>query len=384
MALRNKIKSGLLAVMLGMGLSVPAYADQAGIEFMVIAVWQGKSPRPWNEDLFAALRKEYPSENIAHAVSAAGLTQSVEEVAEYRGRIANVLRDGDDVFLHMAPWKSIAEKAGVSVKFSPTIFGPAMNPDDCARDCGLELSVSAYNSSQISGMATESLRLLGGAGFGNPKAVYFDQGTVTSVYRRAAMVGGIVEDWSGVEMTQLKSNLGRFPVYKWNQDAVAEIAAVDDGAAVRDFAHLDHVRFGIHAEIADVESSLEIIKRATDLARKSNRIVRVPIVFNVEDLIHTHGFLTEFIGQARKVAGDANIPETKWVAKNTGWSLQKIKEAAPARSIAAKPAEAEFFSHDELATMREAAASDAGSNNGAEPAADLKVPAPLVPSSTAH
>ena len=54
MALRNKIKSGLLAAMLGLGFSVPAYADQAGIEFMVIAVWQGKSPRPWNEDLFAA------------------------------------------------------------------------------------------------------------------------------------------------------------------------------------------------------------------------------------------------------------------------------------------------------------------------------------------
>jgi hypothetical protein len=381
-ALRNKINSGLLAVMLGMGLSVPAYADQSGIEMMVIAVWQGKSARPWNEDLLTALRQKYSSDSFAHAVSAAGMTQSAEESAEYRTRIANVLRDGDDVLLHMAPWKSLAEKSAVSVKFAPTIFGPAMNPDDCARDCGLELSVSAYKPSQIGGMTAESVRMLAGAGFGAPQAVYFDQGMVGSAYRHAAMVEGIQEDWSGVDMTQLKSNLGRFPVYKWNQEAITEIAAVDDGAAVRDQAQMDHVRFGIHAEIADVESSLDIVRRAIDLARKSNRVVRVPIVFNVEDLVHTHGFLTEFIGQARQVVADANIPEKKWTPRNTGWSAAKIKVVAPARSIAAAPAEAEFFSHEELAAMKEAASSE--SQNASGEGAGVTSPLSSDPARTAH
>ncbi len=328
----------------------PVAQAAPGVEIMPLAVWQGKPARPWSSDLLETLRESMPEQKIAHAVSAAQLLQSSDRQLEFRYRIAQVLRPGDDVLLHFAPWKSIAEKAGVSMKLEPTLFGTPMVPDDCRLDCGLELSVSAFSTWELKSMVQLSSGMLFDRGFGVVRAVYFDQGVVSAAERSAAMVSAIAEDWSGVEMSQLKSNLGRFPVWRWNEQRVAELGIADHREAIRGQLRLDHVRFGIHAEIADMESSERIMNVALDTAKREGRVVRLPIVFNVEDLIHTHRFVSDAIIRAQELAKAAGVPSLSWSALNQSWDVSKIKPTAS--SMVQVPGEAEFISSEQIAILQ--------------------------------
>ena len=335
-------------------LMVHAAADVAiaspGIEIIPIAVWQGKSARQWNTDLFESLRETYPKERFAHAVSAARLIVPSDDQNEFRFRVSQVMRPGDDVLLHVAPWKTIADSAGAQTKLGPTLFGTPMVPDDCIQDCGLELSVSAFSHSEIRSMVRFSSSVLADRGFGSVRAVYFDQGVVSSAERGAAMTGDISEDWSGVEMGQMKTNLGRFPVWQWNEQNINSLNINDAGIEMRDHQRLDHVRFGIHAEIADLESSEVIIGRAIETSKRENRVTRLPIVFNVEDLIHTHGFVSEAIARAHQLAANAGVPEISWTTLNTKWDIDKIKPQAA--TLATAPGEAEFLSNEEMSALQ--------------------------------
>jgi hypothetical protein len=324
---------------------------EPGLEIVPIAVWQGKPARPWSVDLVESLREALPQQKIAHAVSAARLIGPSDGQLEFRFRIARVLRPGDDVLLHFAPWKTIVEKAGFTMKFAPTLFGAPMVPDDCRLDCGLELGVSAFSGSEIRSMVQVSTESLAERGFGAVRAIYFDQGIVTPSERSAAMVSGISEDWSGVDMGQLTTNLGRFPVWQWNDQQVKDLNISEPGVTRRDHLRLDHVRFGIHAEIADMESSEGIINKAIVTAKNENRVVRLPIVFNVEDLIHTHRFVSDAMTRANQLATAAGITSQSWTAQNQTWDVTKIKPQVSA--IAAAPGEAEFLSSEEIKVMQE-------------------------------
>ncbi len=321
------------------------------LEIMPIAVWQGKPARPWSTDLFESPRETLPQQKIAHAVSAARLIQPSDGQTEFRFRVAQVLRPGDDVLLHFAPWKTIAEKSGVSMKFEPTLFGTPMVPDDCRVDCGLELGISAFSGSELRSMVQVSSEILAERGFGAVRAIYFDQGIVTPSERSAAMVSGIYEDWSGIEMGQLTTNLSRFPVWQWNDLQVRDLNLSGASETVRQHLRLDHVRFGIHAEIADMESSEGVISKAIETSKRENRVVRLPIVFNVEDLIHTHRLVSDVIIRANQLATSAGITIQSWAALNQTWDLTKVKPQASA--IAAAPGEAEFFSNDEIQRIQE-------------------------------
>jgi hypothetical protein len=323
---------------------------EAGLEIVPIAVWQGKPARPWSADLFESLRETLPQQPIAHAVSAARLIQPSGEQSEFRFRFAQIVRPGDDVLMHFAPWKSIAEKSGVAMKLEPTLFGTPMIADDCRFDCGLELGVSAFSHSEIKSMVQVSVGTLADRGFGAVRAVYFDQGVVAPSERGAAMVSGITEDWSGVEMGQMQSNLARFPVWQWNDQQAKALNLANTNLTIQDHLRLDHVRYAIHAEIADMESSEAIITKAIEVSKREGRVVRLPIVFNVEDLIHTHRFVSDAITRAHQLATAAGVKTPSLIPLNQSWDVSKMRPQASAVALA--PGEAEFLSTDEINDLK--------------------------------
>jgi hypothetical protein len=354
-------------------ISPNLWAASAAIEIMPIAVWQGKPSRAWNTAQLEDLRQKFPQEKFAHAVSAAGLLLNQTERLEYLTNITKSIREGDDILLHIAPWRSLFLKNRVSFKLEPTLFGPPINLDDCQNDCGLELNVTAYSPDEISGLSALSLSLLSKSGFGAPAAIYFDQGVVPTAYRRAVLNHGIKEDWSGIENGQLKSNLSRFPLYESYEASVKQVTMMEQ-SRLSDGLHTDHLLFGIHSEIADLESSTLIVKNAIDHAKKFNRVVRVPIVFNVEDLVHTHGFVSQFIAEAHKMVQESGLTEQVWQPQNTSWSLEKMKREISASAIAiadvekskAVEAEAEFYSEEELKALQDSAQSNGNTTNSSD------------------
>ncbi len=298
------------------------------VEIIPVAVWQGRSQSLASGAMIDDLRKAWPDARIAHAVSAAPFLRGDAARRSYKERLNAQIRIGDDIVLHMAPWKTIADKASVSYKYAPTLFGVRIAEQECTEDCGLDLSFSAFSSSDVSKMIAVSRKIFSENDMGSPAAVYFEEGATSDVLQSAARRQGIVQNWSGIEMSQLKSSLGRFPVYHLNRDYVEKLPLGDYSRAESEGLFLDHVRYGVHAEIADMESSLVVFNSALEQAKKSGRLVRIPIVFNVDDLYYTHEFVREAVLKARDVAMQAGVQIVAWTPQNLTWSLGNKTPAA--------------------------------------------------------
>jgi hypothetical protein len=324
---------------------------RGSVEIVPIAVWQGKPTRSWSVGLFRDLRKKFPLLKIAHAVSPAPMVRGGEFDLGFRVRFARIIQPGDDVLLHVAPWKSMVQKADLEFRTEPTVFGMPVNIDDCSQDCGLDLSTKAFNPAELRKVILFSKSLLAAHGFGNTQAVFFDEGIISRSVRQQLGADLFREDWSGVEISQLKSNLMRFPIYQWNLENIVDLPLTDHSVAADGSVHLDHIRFALQAEISDLESANRLFISALKAAKEQNRVVRVPIVFNVEELIHTKNFLEESIQLALQLASNMSVPIREWSALNSEWNADAIRdgEAAKRVMLSAKegPHEAEFIPDDE-------------------------------------
>lgn len=340
--------TGLMAVM------APSLNAKTAVEIVPMAVWQGRSQSLLNATIIGDLRKAWPDSRIAHVVSAAPFARGELSESRYKNQLVASITAGDDIVLHMAPWKSLADRASVSFRFYPTLFGVKITDEDCINDCGLELSFTAFSTSDIKDMIAVSRKFLAEHKLGSPAAVYFEEGVTSSSLQIAARQQGILQDWSGIEMSQMRASLGRFPIYQLNLDHVEQLPLRDPSADQANGLVLDHVRFGIHAEIADMESSVQLFKSAANYAKKADRLVRIPIIFNVDDLYYTQGFVREVILKAREVVTAAGVEVVPWTPQNVTWSIGR-KPAVPSASSLVmatqksenKALEPEFIPQDE-------------------------------------
>lgn len=341
-----------------MAATSPVFAA-AGVEIVPVAVWQGKPSRPWIVLKLQDIRKSFPGMKIAHAVDAALLVRGGEPQAEFRERFARYIVEGDDILLHVAPWKSLVEKAGLTFKTAPTVFGAPIGLEDCAADCGLEMSFTAFSPAEARSIIATSKDALSDAGFGVPDAIYFDEGVVSADLRSAGHRAGLSQDWSGIELTQLNEALGRFPVYHWNQENVSGLPLSDTSVVSANGLVLDHVRFGTQCEVGDLDVAVKLYKGAVAAAKKDSRVARIVIVFNVEDLIHTYAFVSEAMSKAQAVAKEAGVPVRDWTALNTSWNIEKIRAVRANTAVAgnvpsvsvptsSESDEPEFIPEDEL------------------------------------
>jgi hypothetical protein len=171
---------------------------------------------------------------------------------------------------------------------------------------------------------------------------------------KASSQEGRLQDWSGIEIGQMKSSFARFPVYQMNRDHTVRLPLDDLARDQVDGLVLDHVRYGIHAEIADLESSNRIFQAAVEHAKKVNRVVRIPIIFNMDDLYYTHEFVRDAVLKARSTATLGGVEVVAWVAKNSTWTVGTGKAASAIVPIAMAAtfvddgvAEPEFIPQDE-------------------------------------
>lgn len=343
--------SKLFIILLLCSVAAQQAEARASIELMPIAVWQGKPTRPWSVSILRDIRKKYPQLKLAHAISAAPMVRGGDGDAGFRLRFARIVQPGDEVLLHVAPWKSLVQKAKIEFRREPTVFGMPVNLDDCAEDCGLDLSTRAFSPSELKSLIAISKSVLRSHGFGEPQSIFFDEGMITRSAREAILLEGLKEDWSGVEMSQLKGNLVRFPVYQWNLENTSGFALDNLKLTTEDSVNLDHLRFAIQAELGDEDSAGRILKFAFETAKSKERTVRVPIVFNVEDLIHTQSFVEGSIGRVLQLASDLSVPVRDWKAGNTLWDSDAIRRGEVAEAVLVSRAghalEAEFVSDDE-------------------------------------
>lgn len=342
-ALRDSVSAGLMTllfiVLMLCSLATPTsplFAKE-GIEIVPIAVWLGQFERASEADSLREIRAAFPGLRMAHAVDAAYIVRSEESRQRFQVEFSQGADPSDDVLMHMAPWKSITGVAGVPFKFEPTAFGSSISDMECAIDCGLDLSFRAFTPLEAKAVMTSAKKALFYSGFGDPKAVYFDEGIVDSKTRAAAFQSGLDQDWSGVELTQFKDIMGRLPVFIQNEQNLQDHPWQNLHEVASNGLVLDGVRFGIQSEIGDLDGAVTLIKKSLETAKQQARVVRVPIIFNVEDLMHTKNFVKAALTAANKMAAEAGVSVVEWQVLNSSWDIKKIGSFVAAQALVNQP-----------------------------------------------
>jgi hypothetical protein len=310
----------------------PLFARE-GIEIVPVAVWLGQFERASQADSLREIRAAFPGLRMAHAVDAAHIVRSDESRQRFQTEFSQGADPSDDVLMHLAPWKSLTRVAGVPFKFEPTAMGSPISDMECAIDCGLDLSFRAFTPVEAKAVMASARKALFDSGFGDPKAVYFDEGIVDSKTRATAFQVGLAQDWSGAELTQFKDIMGRLPVFIQNEQNLQEHPWQNLGEVASNGLVLDGVRFGIQSEIGDLDGALALVKKAIETAKKQARVVRVPIIFNVEDLMQTKNFVKAALTAANKMAAEAGVSVVEWQVLNSSWDIKKIGSFVAAQAL---------------------------------------------------
>jgi hypothetical protein len=154
--------TAILLTACSMHKSLPA----APVVHITVSVdWEGREMSDENLAAFATLRQAHPSLPLTHFLNAAYFCKDGALADDVRDRMRSVLKDRDELGLHIHPWKSLAESAGVTFRSGPTIWGVERPERKGWPDPGHDVSVEAYEVDEFQKLVAHSKDLLESNGF---------------------------------------------------------------------------------------------------------------------------------------------------------------------------------------------------------------------------
>ena len=174
------------------------YASSKEIDFVLSVDWEGDSLSPKNIQAMQNFREKYPEIKHVHFLNAAyftaDLSLSKKQIIE---RIQSVLRPGDEIGLHIHPWKHFVEAAGVVYRQGPRYLGEKYT-HHFTKTPGGDVPLFAYSFDEIRKMIQYSKQILEQNGFG-PITSFRAGGWMASAKVRAALaIEGIAFESSAV------------------------------------------------------------------------------------------------------------------------------------------------------------------------------------------
>lgn len=135
--------------------------------FITVSVdWEGMHLEERNLAAMEALRRDYPRVPFTHFLNAAYYTKKGAVPATITAQIRRTLKDGDETGLHIHPWRTLVEAAGVPFRAEPTFWEKGAKatefPDG---DAGHDVELPAYTVDEIRKIVRESKRVLAQNGF---------------------------------------------------------------------------------------------------------------------------------------------------------------------------------------------------------------------------
>ena len=125
--------------------------------------WEGGSLRDTNLAALDALRRELPGVPLTHFLNAAYYTRAGANSEEVTAGIKRGLQPGDELGLHIHPYRSLVEAAGVAFQDGPTFFGRPLRSS--TGDVGHEVELAAYSVDELRKIVQLSRTRLLEAGF---------------------------------------------------------------------------------------------------------------------------------------------------------------------------------------------------------------------------
>jgi ribosomal protein L40E len=127
--------------------------------------WEGRDMSAENLQAFADFRAAHPEVPLTHFLNAAYFTKPDADGGEVSEKMRQVLDPIDELGLHIHPWKSLVEAAGVTFRTEPTIWGKGRRMRPGGNDVGHEISVEAYETDEFQKVVRKSKEILTQHGF---------------------------------------------------------------------------------------------------------------------------------------------------------------------------------------------------------------------------
>jgi len=129
--------------------------------------WEGRDLLDENLQAFVDFHKAHPDVPLTHFLNAAYFTKTDADEKKIAEQIRQTLRPIDELGLHIHPWKSLVEAAGINYRSKPTIWGEgrSRSVSKTDEDVGHDISIEAYATDEMQKIVRKSREILNSNGF---------------------------------------------------------------------------------------------------------------------------------------------------------------------------------------------------------------------------
>ena len=138
---------------------------QRKVRIVVSVDWEGAHLHGEDLDAMVAFRDAFLDVRLTHLLNAAYFLKDGADAGAVAAKIRSVIRPGDETGLHVHPWRSLVEAAGVAFREGPTFLGERYPLGEIDGDIGHEVELGAYDVAEIRAIVRESKRILAEADF---------------------------------------------------------------------------------------------------------------------------------------------------------------------------------------------------------------------------
>jgi hypothetical protein len=135
------------------------------VHIAVSVDWEGREISDENMDAFSSFRMVHPDVPLTHFLNAAYFCKDGADAQVVAQRIGALLHEKDELGLHIHPWKSLVESAGVTFRSTPTIWGVERPERKGWPDPGHDVSVESYTTDEFQKLVAYSTSILEDNGF---------------------------------------------------------------------------------------------------------------------------------------------------------------------------------------------------------------------------
>lgn len=186
------------------------------LNIIPVIIWEGAEIKDQDVEALMAMRSKLPDQNFLHFISPAYFVKN--PISTVTAAMAKIMRDGDEFGVYIAPWRTVANGAGVIFRDSPTFWGYQLNKADCRVDCGRDIPLGTYTDEEVAELVAFSLQTLQNAGFHRTQAALVAGWNPPLHVLAALQRNGIKTDYSGLAPAAGQPTLRKWPLGQWLND----------------------------------------------------------------------------------------------------------------------------------------------------------------------
>ncbi|MFA6434041.1 MAG: hypothetical protein WCW52_05040 [Elusimicrobiales bacterium] len=195
----------------------PAPGTAAAVNLVISVDWEGDALTPGNLKAVKQFRAKNPDIKIVHFLNAAYFTKPGARAGTVAAAMRSVLKEGDQLGLHLHGWESLFTQTGAPYRDSPSFWyenGSGSAATDGA-DRGWDIMISAYTVDELRSVLRYSLGVLRKNGFDGIKAFRAGGWTAAPNVLEALELEGFKQESSAVTVPLIEREAGDRPIYPY-------------------------------------------------------------------------------------------------------------------------------------------------------------------------